>query len=312
MFVLAMVRAATIPALLALACAPSAAVAQTGAPPLTRTGVAYDVDGSVPVPRRLGTLDLYRPAPARRTDRRPIVVYVHGGGWAVGDKRAVGAKARLFTRAGYVFASVNYRLSPSPPDPANPARVRFPDHPRDVAEAVVWLHRHARRFGGDRRRIALIGHSAGAHLVSLVATDPSHLARFRGPRPAIRGFVPLDAGAFDVAAEIRQAPARRRTLFVNAFGTPAEEVSDARWAAASMLTHANPGDPRALVVNQRRRGAPAARYAASLGGAPNAQVLLLDKTHAEINRELGAPGDTSPLTPTVLRFVRSVLGPPRR
>ncbi len=100
MFVLAMVRAATILALPALTCAPSAAVAQTGAPPLMRTGVAYDVDGSVPVPRRLGTLDLYRPALARRADRRPVVVYVHGGGWAVGDKRAVGAKARLFTRAG--------------------------------------------------------------------------------------------------------------------------------------------------------------------------------------------------------------------
>ena len=45
-----------------------------------------------------------------------------------------------------------------------------------------------------------------------------------------------------------------------------------------------------------------------LGGAPDAQVLLLDKTHAEINRDLGAPGDNTPLTPTVLRFVRSVLG----
>lgn len=306
-----MTRAATSVALLALACAPPAAVAQTGAPPLTRTGVGYDVDGSVPVPQRLGTLDLYRPAPARRADRRGIVVYVHGGGWQVGDKRAVGAKARLFTRAGYVFASVNYRLSPSPPDPANATRVRFPDHPRDVAEAVVWLHRHARGFGGDRRRIALIGHSAGAHLVALVATDPSHLGRFPGPRPAISGFVPLDAGAFDVAAEIRRAPAGRRTLFTNAFGTPAEEARDARWAAASMLTHADPGDPRALVVNQRRRGGLAARYAANLGGAPDARVLLLDKTHMEINRDLGAPGDTSPLTPTVLRFVRSVLGPPR-
>jgi arylformamidase len=312
MFVLAMIRAATILAVPALACAPSAAVAQTGAPPLTRTGVAYDVDGSVPSPQRLGTLDLYRPAPARRADRRPVVVYVHGGGWAVGDKRAVGAKARLFTRAGYVFASVNYRLSPSPPHPANPTRVRFPDHPRDVAEAVVWLHRHARRFGGDRRRIALIGHSAGAHLVALVATDPSYLGGFGGPRPAIRGFVPLDAGAFNVASEIGNAPPGRRTLFVNAFGTPAEEARDARWAAASMLTHADPGDPPALVVNQRRRAGLAARYAAGLGGAPDARGLLLDKTHAEINRELGAPGDTSPLTPTVLRFVRSVLGPPRR
>ena len=306
-----MTRTATVLALLALACCPSAALAQTGTPP-TRAGVVYDVDGSTPVPRRLGTLDLYRPAPARRADHRGIVVYVHGGGWRQGDKRAVGAKARLFTRAGYVFASVNYRLSPSPPAPANTARIRFPDHPRDVAEAVVWLHRHARTFGGDRRRIALIGHSAGAHLVALVATDPSYLGRLPGPRPVISGFVPLDAGAFDVAASIRQSPAGRRSLFTNAFGTPAEEARDPRWAAASMFTHADPGDPRALVVNQRRRGGLAARYAAGLGGAPDAQVLLLDKNHTEINRDLGIAGDTSALTPTVLGFVRSVLGPPRR
>jgi arylformamidase len=311
LFVRAMTRAATLLALLALACAPSAAVARAG-PPLTRTGVAYDVDGIAPVPPRLGTLDLYRPAPARRADRRGIVVYVHGGGWQQGDKRAVGAKARLFTQAGYVFASVNYRLSPSPPNPADATRIRFPDHPRDVAEAVVWLHRHARSYGGDRRRIALIGHSAGAHLVALVATDPSYLGRLPGPRPHVSGFVPLDAGAFDVAASIRQAPARRRSLFTNAFGTPGEEARDPRWAAGSMLTHADPGDPRALVVNQRRRGGLAARYAAGLGGAPDVQVLLLDKTHTEINRDLGVPGDASPLTPTVLGFVRSVLGPPRR
>ena len=294
-------------ALLALACTPSAALAQTGPAP-TRTDVSYDVDGTLPTPQRLGTLDLYRPAPARRADRRGIVVYVHGGGWAVGDKRAVGAKARLFTQAGYVFASVNYRLSPSPPNTADANRIRFPDHPRDVAEAIVWLHRHARSFGGDRRRIALIGHSAGAHLIALVATDPSHLARFRGPRPHVRGFVPLDAGVFDIAADLRRASPFRRAMLTNAFGTPAEEAADPRWAAGSMNTHADPGDPRALIVNQRRRGGLAVRYAAGLGGAPDAQVLLLDKTHAEINRDLGAPGDNTPLTPTVLGFVRSVLG----
>jgi len=282
------------------------------AAPSVQRDISYDLDGRRPPVARLGALDLYRPSAARRGQRRGIVVYVHGGGWRRGDKNAVGAKAKLFAGAGYLFASVNYRLSPSPPRPTDAGRVRFPDHPRDLGEAVAWLHRNAKRYGGDGRRIALTGHSAGAHLVALVATDTGYLQRYRAPRSIVRGFVALDPGAYDVGASARIGGSRG-SLFQNAFGTPAEEAADPRWAAASMLTHADAADPPALVVTQRRRGAQARGYAARLGGAPDAAVLALDKTHEQINVELGAPaGQASGETQAVLGFVRRVLGAAQR
>ncbi len=294
-------------AVAALLLAPTAGPAAAAAPAVVRD-VSYDLDGSVPAVARLGALDLHRPAGARRGQRRGVVVYVHGGGWLRGDKSAVGRKARFFTRAGFLFASVNHRLSPFPPELGNPGRVRFPDHPRDVGEAVAWLHRNAGRFGGDGSRIALVGHSAGAHLVGLVATDPAYLARFRTPRRVVRGFVPLDTAAFAVGARAG-AGGRAGLLFQNAFGTSAEERGDPRWAAASLLTHADPGDPPALVVQRRRRAALAAAYAARLGGEPDAVVLALDRTHRQINVQLGtAAGAASGENAAVLGFVRRVLG----
>jgi acetyl esterase/lipase len=253
-------------------------------------------------------LDVYRPAGSVAGQRRGIVVYVHGGGWSKGDKSAVGSKAAFFTQAGYLFVSVNYRLSPRPPNLQDARRVRFPDHPRDVAEAVAWLRRNAWRYGGDGTRIALIGHSAGAHLVGLVATDASYLLRFGTARRIVRGFVPLDPGAYDVAGAIRGGGARS-ILYQNAFGTPAEEAIDPRWRAASLLTHADPGDPPALIV-QRRILAPVARvYAERLGGSPDAGVLPLDRTHGQINSDLGAPtGQATGENQFVLAFVRHVLG----
>jgi acetyl esterase/lipase len=290
------------------ACAALLPAAGAAAQPRVIRDVAYDLDGSRPALARLGRLDVYRPAAARRRDRRGVVVYVHGGGWAIGDKSRVGAKAEFFTNAGFLFVSVNYRLSPRPPALGDPARVRFPDHPRDVGEAVAWLHRNAARYGGDGRRIALTGHSAGAHLVALVATDRSYLRRFRVPRAAVRGFVPLDTAAYWVA-ERASRPGRGGVLFQNAFGTPAEEQADPRWASASLLTHADRADPPALVVTKARTAARASAYAARLGGRPRATVLPLAKTHAEINRELGTvAGRASGENRAVMGFVRRVLG----
>jgi acetyl esterase/lipase len=290
------------------ACAALLPAAPAAAQPRVTRDVAYDLDGSRPAVARLGALDLYRPAGARRGDRRGVVVYVHGGGWAIGDKARVGAKAELFTDAGYVFASVNYRLSPNPPALGDPARVRFPEHPRDVGEAVAWLHRNVARHGGDGRRLALIGHSAGAHLVALVATDRSYVRRFRVPRAVVRGFVPLDTAAYAVGA-MATRPGRGGVLYQNAFGTPAEEQADPRWAAASLLTHADPSDPPALVVTKARTAARASAYAARLGGRRHATVLPLAKTHAQINRELGtAAGRASGENQAVMGFVRRVLG----
>ena len=168
--------AAVAAALVALLLAPSAGHAAK-----SNLGITYDLDGTpTPTPAKLNQLDLYQPADVTAGAARPVVVYVHGGGWSSGDKdNKISRKVNLFTGAGYVFASVNYRLSPDPIDLSYPAsRVRFPTHPGDVGEAIAWLDRNVASYGGDPRRILLIGHSAGAHIVSLISTDPSYVARW--------------------------------------------------------------------------------------------------------------------------------------
>lgn len=97
----------------------------------------------------------------------PLVLFVHGGGWKRGDKGMMRGSDKLehWQAAGYAVASINYRL--------------VPDHTveqqgADVASAVAFLRDRAGTLGFDRSRIALIGHSAGAHLVALVGTDPQY------------------------------------------------------------------------------------------------------------------------------------------
>jgi len=99
----------------------------------------------------------------------PVVLLVHGGAWIMGDNRCCG----LYSTVGHFLASQgivavlpNYRLSPG---------VKHPHHIQDVARALAWTRDNIARYGGDPKRIFLVGHSAGGHLVSLLATDESYL-----------------------------------------------------------------------------------------------------------------------------------------
>jgi acetyl esterase/lipase len=123
----------------------------------------------------------------------PVIVLVHGGGWALGDNRCFG----LYTSVGQFLASQgvgvvmpNYRLSP---------RVKHPEHVRDVARAVAWTRAHIAEYGGDPGRIFLMGHSAGGHLVALLATDETYL-RAEGLKTAdVKGVI-ASSGVYDIPA----------------------------------------------------------------------------------------------------------------
>lgn len=177
-----------------------------------------------------------------------------------------------------------------------------------MGEAVAWLNRRAGRFGGDGDRIVLVGHSAGAHLAALVATDPRYVRRLGAPASAVRGLVSLDTGAFDIPRAIREAGGGiRRAVLESAFGTPAEQRADPRWGRASPLAHAGPEDQPALVVQQDglRRLSVARPFVRALGSS--ARLLPVAKSHSGINRDLGSPADRSRMTSEVLAFVRSAL-----
>ncbi len=91
----------------------------------------------------------------------PVAIIVHGGGWSGGDKtRDITPLFKPLSDAKFTWFSINYRLGP---------KHRFPACIEDVEAAIRWVKKHAAEYKGDPRRIALIGESAGGHLVCLAA-----------------------------------------------------------------------------------------------------------------------------------------------
>ena len=214
---------------------------------------------------------------------------VHGGGWAIGDKTAIGVVANKVARwlpAGFVFISANYRLLPG----ADPLR-----QADDVAAALAAAQSGAPSWGGDPARFILMGHSAGAHLVALLAADPATAAS-HGAIPWL-GTVALDSAALDIV-EIMTGP--HYPLYDRAFGSNPDG-----WRRASPIHRlAAPPSPMLLVCSSRRADScPQAQAfsakASSLGG--RAAVLPVALSHGEINRALGLPGS---YTESVDAFVR--------
>jgi arylformamidase len=159
--------------------------------------VAY---GSDPQQR----FDVYAPAEAKGA---PVIFIVHGGGWFRGDKAmraVVENKVARWVPKGFVVVSTNYRLLPK----ANPI-----EQARDVARALAVAQDKAASWGGDRSKFILIGHSAGAHLVSLLTAAPSVSSGIVST-PWL-GTVSLDSAAFDV---VKIMEARHFALYDPAFG----------------------------------------------------------------------------------------------
>ena len=94
-------------------------------------------------------LDVYSPPQAKNL---PVVFWIHGGGWQTGDKSNVQLKPQAFMDKGFVFVSTNYRLLPN---------VDMGTIVRDIAKSIRWVHDHIAEYGGDPKRLFVMGHSAG-------------------------------------------------------------------------------------------------------------------------------------------------------
>ena len=145
------------------------------------------------------TLDIYRQPEAKKA--RPLVLYIHGGGWQSSHKRAAGVFTNFpgiladLASKGYVTASAEYRLSGEAP---------FPAAEYDVKAAIRFLRSHAADYGIDPDHIAIWGSSAGGHLASLAATtcDNKLLGKYSANQPTTSDCVQAAAiwyGIFDFA-----------------------------------------------------------------------------------------------------------------
>ena len=204
--------------------------------------VAYD-----PRHGKRGLLDVYRQRGADLRDA-PVLVQVHGGAWSVGSKDEQGVPLMHHMAArGWVCFSVNYRLSPRDP---------FPAQIIDVKRALAWVKEHAREYGGDPRFVAITGGSAGGHLAALAALtpgDPAYQPGFEDADTSVQAAVPF-YGVYDLAGSIgtpRSVQMRDRFLARRLlFADPSKDLE--RFRQASPLARVHAGAPPMLVIHGAR------------------------------------------------------------
>ena len=133
-------------------------------------------------------LDVYQP---KKTGGQalPVVVFIHGGSWASGNKNFYSFIGRRLAKQGVVAVVINYRLAP---------KVQVPAMADDCARAVAWTTRHIAEYGGDPQRIFLLGHSAGGGLAALLATKDELFARQNLPQNPVRGAILDDPAGLDM------------------------------------------------------------------------------------------------------------------
>lgn len=125
---------------------------------------------------------------------RPVVVFVHGGGWSMGNKRVGEKMGRFFVDNGFNFVSTNYRLFPE---------VGADDQAQDIAFAIKSLIEISEKFSIDSSNIGLIGHSAGAHLAALTALNQKYFNVARIDRKNLKAVVLLDGAGYDISKQMK-------------------------------------------------------------------------------------------------------------
>ncbi len=152
-------------------------------------------------------LDLYLPKDKKNF---PVMVFYHGGSWRSGDRSNYPALGMRFAKAGIGVVIPSYRLMPKAPHPAQI---------EDTAAAFAWVYKNIAAQGGDVSRIYIVGHSAGGHLVALLAMDPKYLKKYGVPETAIHGVAAL-SGVYDVSG-------------VGGFGDKGKEASPMQYLHAN-------------------------------------------------------------------------------
>lgn len=221
----------------------------------------------------------------------PILVFVHGGGWAFGDKSMVHALPDYAARHGLTLISTEYRLAPE---------VTAREQAEDLAAAVSHIRRSL-----PGRPIVLVGHSAGAHLAALVAVDPQYLGAHGMAPSDLAGVIPLDGAGYDATQP------RPRGLVGRALERMYEQAFGDQRAELSPTLRVGPGVayPPFLIFHvasrEDARAQSEALARALTGAGGRAEVISAPgDSHRDINVEFGQAGDPEGERAAV--FIRSI------
>src|SRR5262245_34328617 len=229
-------------------------------------------------------LDLYLPKGHKDF---PVLFFVHGGAWRSGDKNFFGVYSSLgkfYARHGIGTVVTNYRLSP---------KVTHPEHIKDVARAFVWTVKNISKYGGNPAALFPCGHSAGGHLVSLLATDRSYLkAEGIDKEEVIRAVIPI-SGVYRIPERGMQATFGRDPKLARLAGP---------------IEHVRAGLPPLLILYADRDLAPCGKVpseafckALQAKQCHASTAEIKESNHLKIIMSAARAGD--PVSDTILAFI---------
>jgi len=238
------------------------------------------------------TLDVWRPA-GKAIAKRPVLIFWYGGGWAKGDRRAYAFAARAYARSGFVVVMPDYRKVPG---------IRFPAFLQDGAEAMKWTRDHIADYGGDPDRIAVAGHSAGAHIVAMLTLDTQWLKAEGVDPKIIKAAVGL-SGPYDFYPFTSN---RAIEAMKGADPAVTQPINFARADAPPMLLITSTGDTEVRPKN-------AINLAAKLKalGAPVTLIQYPALTHEDVAKALSKPfRGKGPILADSVAFLNAALKAP--
>lgn len=228
------------------------------------------------------TLDIFAPADAKAL---PVMVFIHGGAWRALSRQDAAAPAPTFVENGCLYVALNF---------ANIPQVRLPEMAAQCRRALLWLHRHVERFGGDPNRIFVSGHSSGGHLCGVMLT--TDWAALGGPKDLLRGGIAM-SGMYELHPVMLSA----RSAYV--------KISQDELAALSPMRHLDRIACNVIVVVGDKESPEFQRqsheFATALAGMGRLtqRVVLPGRTHFVVPEELNDP--KSGLSQGVLAMVKA-------
>ena len=235
-------------------------------------------------------LDLYIPAGVANA---PVIFSIHGGVLMAGDRSEEAFVGQRFAAAGFLTVVISYRLSPD---------VSHPAHVQDAAAALAWVKRNVRQHGGDADRIVVIGHSAGAYLAMLLATDTRYLAAHGLSARDITGLVPV-SGFFWV-----EKPGVGPDRPTSIWGTDRKA-----WIDASPAHHVHAALPPVLFIDtdgdedwRQQQNLDMAEAVRAAGNTEVAVHQVTGRTHMSVWTDM-LDGESEETSSWILRFAQRVV-----
>ncbi|PMU23241.1 MULTISPECIES: alpha/beta hydrolase [unclassified Pseudomonas] len=216
-------------------------------------------------------LDIYRPVTA--LPDAPVVVFFYGGSWNSGSKDDYGFVGEALAARGIVVVIADYRLYP---------QVRYPLFLQDGAQAVAWVYQHSAEYGGDPRKLYVMGHSSGAYNAAMLALDPQWLAGVGLSPSVFKGWIGL-AGPYDfLPIENRDV---RPVFFYPDSPPDSQPINHVSQSAPPSLLIASVDDN--LVNPKRNTGGLAKKLRAA--GVPVEEFYFTRTSHATLVASMSRP-----------------------